>query len=86
MSVQVLEILFPSLNKSKNSKIFLGLHRPPDRTTVEQTTFIHLHRTLLGFFPICNIFPSLINVDFFTSGVGPDSLINVLEDYIMFLI
>ena len=29
---------------------------------------------------------SLINADFFTSAIGPDILINVLEDYIIFLV
>ena len=77
--VYVLEILFPSLNESKNCKM--------TQLYLEQTTLAHQHLALLRFFPIrSNIFSIIDQCKFFfTSGVGPDILMNVLEDCIVFL-
>ena len=47
-------------------------------------TFVHQCNTLLGFFPIFS--QSLIMQIFFTFGIGPDILMNGLEDCIIFLI
>ena len=60
-----------------------------------QTAQLYLEQTTLYFafwlrfarVPICNdIFPILINRDFFTSEIGPDIPINMLDDCITFLI
>ena len=54
---------------------------------LEQTILIHLNFTLLGVFPICsNIFPIIVQCRFFSSGKDPNILMNLLEDYIIFLI
>ena len=55
----------------------------PDRTAGANYTYPP--STRFARFPICNyISQSLINADFFT--FGPDILMIVLEDYIIFLI
>ena len=51
-----------------------------------QTKLVWQHLDLPIFFPICNIFPILSNAYFFTSGIGPDILMKVFEDYIISLI
>ena len=54
---------------------------------LKQNVLICLHLAFLGFFPVCNVFFSLINEwRFFTVGIGRDILINILEDCIIFLI
>ena len=85
--------LFLSLNESKNSQLFLGWHRPSDppppppnkfrtnhtclptpcfaRTVLNMQQYFHNHRSL-----------QII----FTSGIGPDILMNVLEDCIILLV
>ena len=87
--VPLQEILFSNLNYSKNCKIFLGLcYISNPRLYLKQTKLVRLRLALLGFFPICNnIFPVIDQCRFcFTSGIGPGTPMNVLEDCIIFLI
>ena len=45
---------------------------------------VRQHLVLLGFFPICHIFPMIDQCRFFfTSGIGPDILMNMYEDCII---
>ena len=68
-------------------KIFCIILSAGNTFYLEQTTLVHPNLTLLGFFPICsNIFPTIVQCSFFSSGKNPDILMNVLEDYIIFLI
>ena len=49
VSVEMLEILFPSLNESKNSQIFPSWHCPADpHMYLEETTPVRLHLSWLG--------------------------------------
>ena len=64
----------------KFSKIFFAL------LYVEETTLLCLHVTLPSSQCAIIFSQSLIIADFFTSGIGPDILMNVLEDRIIFLI
>ena len=62
---------------------------PSDHPTVAGTNHIHsLNFALLGFFPIWNnIFPVTDQCTFFfTYGLHTDFLMNVLKDYIIFII
>ena len=82
-------ILFPSLNQGKNYKIFLEVVTPPRPSKLSWNKSNLFTNALLGWgssqYPILS--QSLINADFFlTSEIGPDILVNVLEDCIVFLI
>ena len=78
-----IHIQFASLHKGTNRKILLGAATPPQipHLYFEQTKLACQCLALLWFFPICNIY-SIINQykAFFTSGIGPTILMNVLED------
>ena len=73
----------------KNCKIFLRLHCLPNLPTVFGTNlhclstprFAQILFNMEKYFPLSLIYP-----DFFTSGMGPDILANVLWDCIVFLI
>ena len=77
-----------SLINSKICKIYLVSWLPPDlHMYSRQTKLIHQHLTLLGFFPVCNILPIIGQWRFFfTSVIGPDILMKVIEGYIIFLV
>ena len=87
-SVKLLEILFISLKEGKICKIFLELWLPPDPPTVfgANQNFSPTPRFAQIFPNMHNIFPIIVNVDFFTSGKGPDILTKVFEYYITLLI
>ena len=81
--------MFPSLKEGKNCNIFLELRLPPQipQLYLGQTKLFRQHLALLKFFPLCNIFSIIVNLDFFfTSGIGPDILTKVFEYYIILLI
>ena len=57
------------------------------KTNLERTAFTRLHLALFELFWICNnIFTMIDKCRFFTFGRGPDILINMLKDYITFLV
>ena len=71
----------------KSWNIFLGLWLSQTlQLYLKQSKLLWQHLAFLDFFPICNIFPYIGQDRFFFSGVGPDILMNVLEDCIIFLI
>ena len=83
----MLGILLPSFNESKNIKIFLEVV-PTLRFPKCVWNKPHLF-TFARILPICNNIFIIIDqcrFFFFTSGIGPGNMINVLEDCIMFLI
>ena len=53
---------------------------------LEEIKFVCQCLTLLGFNTICNIFPIIDQGRFCFFGIGPDLLMNGLEDRIIFLI
>ena len=62
LSVQVLEILFSSLNESKNSKMFLRLCHPyMPQLYLEQTKLVHQCLTLLRFIPVWKNISLIVN-------------------------
>ena len=64
--------MFPSWNKGKNYKIFLGLQLLRDSQLIlEQRKLVLQYRALLRLFPIWNIFPII------------DHLMNLLKDCII---
>ena len=77
---------FPSLNESKNCKIFMGF-APPSRPR----NCIWNKPHLFAYTSLCSVFSlyamifsqSLMNADFYNSGIGLDILINVFEDCIL---
>ena len=61
-SVQVLEILFSSLNESKNCKFFLRLCQPyMFQLYLQRTRLIHQCLTLLRFFPVWKNISLIVN-------------------------
>ena len=80
------EYCFQALLRVKIAKIFQGL-RPREAPTVFGTNQLcYQCLDLLGFFSVCNIFPIIDLCSFFTSEIGPDIPMNVLEDCIILLI
>ena len=66
---------------------FLGFEPPHDSTTVSGTNHTYVLSLCSAQFPIWNdIFPINNQCIFFASGIGPDILIIVHEDYIIFLV
>ena len=88
VSVWKLEILLASLNHGKNCEIFLEWQFPLyPKLYLKRNKLIHLLLALLGFFPMCKIFPIIDQCRFlFTSGIGPHILMNVLKVCIIFFI
>ena len=82
----MLEILFPS--EGGKLQNFPGIVTPPDSPTVFGTNQNCLPTPCFAqILPNMQHFPnhSLMQI-FFTSGIGPDILMEVFEDYIIFLI
>ena len=82
----MLKILFPS--EEKNFKIFLASRFPPDLPTVFGTnqTFFPTP-PFAQILPNMQYFPNHWSMEiFFTAGIGPDIMMNVFEDYTIFLI
>ena len=80
--IKVLGILFIRLNESKNSKTFLWWHQFIDPPYVFGTnhTFLSTPHFTQHFSLYAIIFSKLlINAECFTSGIGPDNLMNVLK-------
>ena len=80
--IKVLGILFIRLNESKNSKTFLWWHQFIDPPYVFGTnhTFLSTPHFTQHFSLYAIIFSKLlINAECFTSGIGPDYLMNVLK-------
>ena len=84
--MSVLEILFSSLNEAKKLQNFLGLQLPPSPLSCIWNKANLLANALLcsDFSQYALFFQSLINAGFLLL-VGPDILMNVLEDCIIFL-
>ena len=78
-----MEILFPSLRKGKNWKIFLALQVPSDSQTVFRTNPTYLPTSRFAQSPFPNHWSVQI---FFTSEIPLNVLIKVLEDNIIILI
>ena len=78
----MLEILFPSLKEGKNCKIFLALRLPPDPAIVfgANQTFSP-SPCFTEIFLNMQHFPNSMYI-FITSGIGPDILSEVFENYI----
>ena len=88
VSAQVVEILFPRIHENKNSQIFLWWHWPSDPPNVFGTNHI-CSTTSLFAWTILNkqYFHNHWSVQiFFTSGISPNILMDVLEDCIKFLV
>ena len=82
----MLQILFPSLNEGKNYKIFLGLQLPQDSNCIWNKTYFPMP-CFAWVLPNMKYFPNHRSLQiFFTSAIGPDILMNVLEDYIILLL
>ena len=75
------------LNEEENCKSFLGLRHLPDHPTVFGTNLICLAMPRFAriFSNMQKYFPNHWSIQiFFISGIGPDILMNMLEDCIVF--
>ena len=80
MSVQLQEKLFPSLNEGKNCRIFLSVWLPQALQLYLELIKIACQCLVFHrFFALCNIFPIIVNIDFF---YFRDILMKVSKDYI----